>query len=224
MAVTWTPPPGYLMCEALQERAGRLPVRQQLVAALGAIQRCFPFFERSTTRFPARAAFRAAAEASLRFAWEQPGPLAERAPQIREQSRRLAVELRGFVPTGPEDRILDGDDSWITVTFGNLAEHLDLIGYPDPAAYTRATVGAAANLVSSWYATGEMLHDRDPALEGQTGSSGYLLELATLARHLEWLERRELTPALVDLVRQDSIRTGDTLLAIVDEWLPPEAT
>ncbi|MEV4510891.1 hypothetical protein AB0K00_18205 [Dactylosporangium sp. NPDC049525] len=67
-----------------------------------------------------------------------------------------------------------------------------------------------------------MLHDRDPALEGQTSNSGYLLELATLTRHLEWLERRELTPALVDLVRQDSIRTGDTLVEVVDEWLASE--
>lgn len=68
-----------------------------------------------------------------------------------------------------------------------------------------------------------MLHGRKPALEGQTGNSGYVLELATLARHLEWLERRELTSALVDLVRRDSIRTGETLLEIVDEWLAGEA-
>ena len=49
-------------------------------------------------------------------------------------------------------------------------------------------------------------------------SSGCLLELATLVRHVEWFDRGPVDDALAERVRIDSGRVGAELLRIVRGW------
>ena len=59
---------------------------------------------------------------------------------------------------------------------------------------------------------------RGVSMDEQTSTSAYVLELAVQARHMEWLRDRPVDADLVRRIREDSIRAGNELVAIVDEW------
>ncbi|XVV10819.1 hypothetical protein ACQP2X_39165 [Actinoplanes sp. CA-131856] len=200
--------------QLLIDRACTLPEWAQLVLTLGCIQRCYPFYVRSLDEYPARRAINDAVDAGLAHAWV----IAAGNPVNPMETAERAAALRAVLPEDSNDPLLDGDDSWITVSYGNLAEQLDLQNWPNLNEYVRATLRVTSSLVFTW-SRWALLEAGATATRDETSTtSAFLFELATLARQVEWLTANPHSPRLIDRIRQDSITAGTELDRIVAEW------
>jgi hypothetical protein len=208
------PSPGYELSKLIAERIARLPEDAQRLIALGCLQRCYPIYDRSVEEFPHRDAYRPAIDAGLALAWAR----AEGLPVDESDRQAVAAKLRSFDPDDPEAPELEGDGSWVVLTYGGLAYELELTYFPTWAAYTKATRTTASNLVYTIYGQIEKRAGRAVNLTDKGSTSAFLLEMATQARHEEWLRYRGVDVEIVRRIRADSERVGRELLATVDDW------
>jgi hypothetical protein len=196
----------------LVERVARLPVDAQRVIALGCLQRCYPFYLRSIDAYPARQEYRPAIDRGLALAWARHEGRAVEEDDVRA----VAAELLAFTPESADDLI--GDDSWVALTFRCLADALHLTQYESWEDYVLSALTTTSDLVYYWYGYVEFQAGRAFAHADQKTSSAYLLEMATLARHNEWLRFAPVDAEIVRRMRVDSERVGIELVTILEEW------
>lgn len=196
----------------LVARVNRLPVAARRVIALGCLQRCYPFYLRSIEDHPERRVYRPVIDRGLELAWARhEGRVVD-----EDGCRAIAAEMDTFVPQSADD--WEGDHSWVSLTFRSLTDELHFVQYETWDDYVGSTLATASGLLDYWYRVVERQAGRSVDLVSAVSTSAFLLELATQARHAEWLRYRAVDADIVRRIRADSERVGAELLAIVDEW------